>query len=736
MPPVESVTSELQRFAPSQIIELYELQLKAALHGTNDVYRFHAGVNAKPGAGDIVWAGNVYSAYPVETEGFEYNGEGQLPRPKLRVSNQFGLITAILLAVNDPVTGTPGNDLVGATVRRIRVLARHLDAVNWPSTGFISRASTATFYDASGIIQTAGIDVARSDAYEPDGSGGFTSIGLLLEAQASNLVTWSEALDTAAWTKGNTVPTANVVTAPNNESTGDELRENTSTAIHYAYFTLVNQILRSTNYTYSRYYKNKDRRYIRHSFVTGGSADGIYCDVDLQAGTIINQGAVGTGSLVSATIEQFPNGWYRVIVSGSVASGSGTLANAYPVSTLRNSTTNAQTEAAQAYTGDGSSAVYLWGAQIETGTTATSYIPTGASQVTRAADVTGNVNPYGTPDPTAELPRDVYSIARKVTENRDLVEFELASAFDLAGVNAPRRLCISNICNWVYRSAECGYTGDAYFDDNDQPVALLADDVCSKRLAGCEARFAPVTFTATVTAGSTTLSSISSAALASISTGDPLFGHGIPAGTTVVSKSTSSLVMSQAATAGPSYSYTGTLIGPDGITMTVSSTTGLVAGMTVTGQDVPAGTTIQSISGSTITLSIGYNPNSKGGSITKTATVDKALTPSGTEHWLITNTSGLSIGMLAGTNAGLSVDQPHGTGVYAGTKIGLITTNVRVGISAHSKLADDEQITAIFWTPKTFTSATYTFTASNQYTARANNNLPYGSYPGVGAFYS
>jgi lambda family phage minor tail protein L len=41
------------------------------------------------------------------------------------------------------------------------------------------------------------------------------------------------------------------------------------------------------------------------------------------------------------------------------------------------------------------------------------------------------------------------------------VEFELAASFDLAGIRAPRRLCIANLCNWVYRSAECGYIGDA-----------------------------------------------------------------------------------------------------------------------------------------------------------------------------------------------------------------------------------------------------------------------------------
>ena len=105
------------------------------------------------------------------------------------------------------------------------------------------------------------------------------------------------------------------------------------------------------------------------------------------------------------------------------------------------------------------------------------------------ANFPGGTNPYGTPDPTAEFPREIYYVDRKVAETRDVVEFELASAFDLAGVRAPKRQCISNICQWIYRSTECGYTGSFYFNENDQTVATLAADVCGKKLTSCRARF-------------------------------------------------------------------------------------------------------------------------------------------------------------------------------------------------------------------------------------------------------
>jgi len=79
--------------------------------------------------GEIVWAGDTYQRFPIQAEGFAFQ-KGQLPRPTLTVSNALGTITAILLNVNETTTG---NDLTGATVTRIRTLAKFLDAVNFPS---------------------------------------------------------------------------------------------------------------------------------------------------------------------------------------------------------------------------------------------------------------------------------------------------------------------------------------------------------------------------------------------------------------------------------------------------------------------------------------------------------------------------------------------------------------------------------------------------------------------------
>jgi len=130
-----SVISDIQSMNPSSIIELFVLTLKEGLNypiGNPDsittVYRFHSGSSLKDN-GEIVWAGNTYQRFPVEAKGFAFQ-KGQLPRPTLSVSNALGTITAILLTVNKTTTG---NDLTGATVTRIRTLAKFLDAVNFPS---------------------------------------------------------------------------------------------------------------------------------------------------------------------------------------------------------------------------------------------------------------------------------------------------------------------------------------------------------------------------------------------------------------------------------------------------------------------------------------------------------------------------------------------------------------------------------------------------------------------------
>jgi len=129
---ISAVSEELQKLAPSAVIELFELVLVSGLHydpgdpPATTTYYFHAGTNEL--LANITWNGQAYTRLPVEAEGFEYSGTGQLPRPTFRVANLNGLLTLALLEVN---AYTPGNDLINAKVSRIRTLKKYLDAVNF-----------------------------------------------------------------------------------------------------------------------------------------------------------------------------------------------------------------------------------------------------------------------------------------------------------------------------------------------------------------------------------------------------------------------------------------------------------------------------------------------------------------------------------------------------------------------------------------------------------------------------
>ncbi len=120
---IASAYEDLAKINPGAIIELFQLRLDSTLHGTSDVYRFHAGANADVD-GNIVFNSQTYTRIPIKADGFEYSNTGTLPRPTLSISNHDGTMTTLLLLVN---ATTAGNDLGGAEVRRIRTLKKYLD---------------------------------------------------------------------------------------------------------------------------------------------------------------------------------------------------------------------------------------------------------------------------------------------------------------------------------------------------------------------------------------------------------------------------------------------------------------------------------------------------------------------------------------------------------------------------------------------------------------------------------
>lgn len=77
---------------------------------------------------------------------------------------------------------------------------------------------------------------------------------------------------------------------------------------------------------------------------------------------------------------------------------------------------------------------------------------------------------------TDHWPDEIWYIQQKESENKLAVTFRLASAFDLDGIQLPRRRTLRYTCMWAYRGPECGYTGPPVADVNDEPWTTSGRD--------------------------------------------------------------------------------------------------------------------------------------------------------------------------------------------------------------------------------------------------------------------
>jgi len=243
--------------------------------------------------------------------------------------------------------------------------------------GSFSRSTIGTYFDNLGIMQTAAINAPRF-TYNPS-TKAFE--GLLIEPASTNLLLYSAQFDNAAWTKSAATVTTNAVAAPDGTVTADKLVEDTSNSSHdirQLYSGSVN-----TSYTFSFFVKAAERSII-DVFIGGPSVAANY--------NLINKTAIGTGS----SIISVGNNWYKCSITATTTSGSGAF---NPIIILNNGITTT-------YTGDGTSGIYLWGAQLEVGTKATSYIATTSTSVLRNADV---ITGTGLIYTTATDPNPLYS---------------------------------------------------------------------------------------------------------------------------------------------------------------------------------------------------------------------------------------------------------------------------------------------------------------------------------------
>ena len=240
-----------------------------------------------------------------------------------------------------------------------------------------SRASTATYFGKDGLLKTAASGSPRFDYAPITGE----SLGLLIEEQRTTLLTYSEQFDNAVWTKNDSTITANSAIAPDGTMTADKLVQNNANTTH-----LVKQGATTTNtnpITATVYVKAAERTnvtiQIQESTTFSRYA---FCTIDLIAGTSGIVTVAGGASSASSSCTPIVNGWHKCSLTVTLG---GTDPNSQLV--IIDGTSLAT------YTGDGTSGIYIWGAQLEVGAFPTSYIKTTTAQATRLAD---NVSMSGT----------------------------------------------------------------------------------------------------------------------------------------------------------------------------------------------------------------------------------------------------------------------------------------------------------------------------------------------------
>ena len=239
-----------------------------------------------------------------------------------------------------------------------------------------SRSTTGTYCRSDGLLASAAVDVARI-GYDPIT---LACRGILIEPSRTNYLLRSQEFDNASWTKTRSAVTANADIAPDGTTTADKLAEDTT--VNDSHYVSQSYTKTSTTevqpYSASVWIKAAGRTQVRLR-AEGSALNFAYAVFDLTLGTASVTSAAGQYDNLSARVEAWPRGWYRCILDFRV-NNDGESAVQFAVYLLG-------AASAPSYSGDGTSGVYVWGAQLEKGFYGTSHIPTTTAAVARNRDV-------------------------------------------------------------------------------------------------------------------------------------------------------------------------------------------------------------------------------------------------------------------------------------------------------------------------------------------------------------
>ena len=234
---------------------------------------------------------------------------------------------------------------VGNLINRVMTFSGRLSDSITPQRGSaatFTRSTTATYVDDSGVIQTAAINTPR-----------FQGGKFLSEPARTNLLVRSQEFDNAAWTKGTTTVSANNATAPDGTSSADLITSADEVGVYKNIAVTPGAV-----YTASVFFK-KDTCTIYRFRDPSDDHDVVF--------TVATKTFSSPSNVISYGYQELSDGWFRIWMTFTAVGASSAL-NLRP---------NNQA---------GPTSYWQWGAQLEAGNRASSYTPTVASTVTRAAD--------------------------------------------------------------------------------------------------------------------------------------------------------------------------------------------------------------------------------------------------------------------------------------------------------------------------------------------------------------
>lgn len=240
------------------------------------------------------------------------------------------------------------------------------------------------------VTRSSGIILPNSGGvYQPLGNNVLprTDRGLYANGQVTNLLLRSQEFNDGFWNKANLTVAANAISAPDGTITADRLIESADGANTNHQISLGSSLSFTAGVTYTlSVFAKENGRTLRLGFPSAAFAGGPLAYFDLVSGTVLSGGP-------SAQIESFSNGWYRCSYRAEATS---TVSNSFlTIAPASGSTRD--------YIGNGLSGIFVWGAQLETGSFAGPYTPTTTAAATLLASdiraVQGTRPSNGQPEP-------------------------------------------------------------------------------------------------------------------------------------------------------------------------------------------------------------------------------------------------------------------------------------------------------------------------------------------------